>query len=596
MGHARVTTRGRVIATLFALPFFAVGVWMLWSIAHVFYDAWRASAWEPVPARLESAGYETHRGDDSTTYEAYARYTYTRDDRTWRGDRVSLFSGSDNIGSYQQDLGERLRRAQANGEAITVWMNPDNPAESVVDRSVRWGMVGFRSIFLFVFGGIGLGLLIAAWRAPAEKDSELPRYRQSPWLLNDKWQTASIRSDAKGAMWFTWIFAAVWMLVSAPLPFVVYDEVTQKQNAIALIGLLFPAIGIGLTAWAIRRTLEWRALGATPVMLDPFPGSIGGHVGGTIDLRLPYDSNNRFLLTLSNIHAYVSESGKNRRSAEQALWQEELVGHSESGPLGTRVSFRFDVPAGRVESDARQTGDSYHLWRLNLRSDSAAVALDRDFNIPVYATATESRLLGDRQAASARAARDALHGEAIRKVVRVANSGVGKTLSYPIGQHPWANLAGILVAATFAGAGGWMIVNEGMLLFGSVFALVGGLIALAALYMLVKSLDVHVEGNTIRSTRRVLGIPVRVRAINRGDFRRFDMRESLKTQSGGKHVTYYRVLAIDRHDNAIVVGEGFRGQSQARAAAAFLSRELGISETARSGDSASFDAELVNDF
>ena len=591
-----MTLKGRLVTTLFALPFFAVGVWMLWSISHMFYDAWRANNWQPVQARLEAAGYETHRGDDSTTYEAFARYTYTHYGQTYRGERVSLFSGGDNIGSYQQDLGQRLRRAYDNGEPITVWMNPDDPSESVVDRTIRWGMVGFRSIFLFVFGGIGLGLLIYTWRTPKKKDKSLPQYEQSPWLLNDKWQTGSIRSTAKWTMWFGWGFTAIWWLISAPLPFVIYEEVTEKQNTIALVGLLFPLLGLALLAWTVRRTLEWRVLGATPVVLDPFPGSIGGHVGGTIDLRVPYDANNRFLLTLSNIHVYVSGSGDSRRSREDALWQEELLGHTESGPLGTRLSFRFDVPEGQVESDAEQSGDSYHMWRLNVQAELPSVTLDRDFNIPVYATATESRQLADRQAASARAERDAMHTAAIRKFVRVSNVGVGKTLSYPIGQNPWANLAGITVASTFAGAGGWMIIKEEMLLFGGIFAFVGGLIALAALYMLCKSLDVTVEGNTIRSTRRILGVPVRRRELSRSDFRCFDLRESLKTQSGGKHVTYYKVVGIDRNENAIVLGEGFRGQSKARAATRFLARELGIREQAAADSPASFDAELVNDF
>ena len=37
-----------------------------------------------------------------------------------------------------------------------VWVNPDAPGESIIDRDIRWGLVGFKSIFLFVFGGVGL--------------------------------------------------------------------------------------------------------------------------------------------------------------------------------------------------------------------------------------------------------------------------------------------------------------------------------------------------------------------------------------------------------------------------------------------------------
>lgn len=590
--------KGRIVGTLFALPFFSVGVWMMWSVGHMFYDAWQTSSWQPTAARLSAAGYETRRGDDSTTYRAYASYTYMHYGQSYTGDRVSLSSGADNIGSYQENLGSRLRYAMNRGEPITVWINPDNPSQSIIDRSIRWGMVGFKSIFLLLFGGIGLGLLIAVWRAPKKDDKSRPEFQDAPWLLNDKWQTPSIRSESKSVMWAAWLFAAVWSLISAPLPYVIYEEVTQKQNTIALVGLLFPLVGIGLITWAIRCTLEWRSIGASPLVLDPFPGSIGGHVGGTIDLRVPFSSASKFLLTLSNIHRYVSGSGDSRRTTENALWQDERVAHAESGPQGTRLSFRFDVPEGHIESDAEQSGDSYHVWRLNVRAELPSTDLDRDFNIPVYATATRSQHLSDRLAESARAEQEALHEQGIRKIVRIQNDGIRKTLVYPMGQAAWANLTGFVVGSVFAAAGGWMIVTEGMLLFGGIFAGVGGLIAIAALYMLLKSLEVTLDGNTIRSTRHILGIPVRTSEMNRGAFYRFEKDKGLQTQSGSKHVTYYKILAVDRQANQLVLGEGFRGQSVADAAIRFLSRELGISESvpATNKRRSGYESELVNNF
>ena len=66
---------GRIFLILFALPFFGVGVWMLWSVSSSLTDAWHMKSWQPTQARLIRAGYETHSGDDSDTYEAYAVYT-----------------------------------------------------------------------------------------------------------------------------------------------------------------------------------------------------------------------------------------------------------------------------------------------------------------------------------------------------------------------------------------------------------------------------------------------------------------------------------------------------------------------------------------
>ncbi|NIS89199.1 MAG: DUF3592 domain-containing protein, partial [Woeseiaceae bacterium] len=126
--------KGRIFMTLFALPFAGVGIWMGWSIGNAVYDTVRMNSWMQVEARLLSGGYTMHSGDDSNTYEAYADYTYVVDGRSFRSDRVSVSGGSDNIGDYQQDIGRELGSALSSGNNILVWVNPDDPAEAVIDR------------------------------------------------------------------------------------------------------------------------------------------------------------------------------------------------------------------------------------------------------------------------------------------------------------------------------------------------------------------------------------------------------------------------------------------------------------------------------
>ena len=147
--------KGKIVVSLFALPFFGVGVWMLWSIGTLFADAVRMADWVPVPAFVSSGGYETHSGDDSSTYKAYGEYYYEFDGRGYYGSRVSIAGGADNIGDFQQDLGRMLGIARAQGQTITVYVDADAPTDSIIDRSVRWGLVGFKSIFLIVSGGFG---------------------------------------------------------------------------------------------------------------------------------------------------------------------------------------------------------------------------------------------------------------------------------------------------------------------------------------------------------------------------------------------------------------------------------------------------------
>ncbi|RZV35981.1 MAG: DUF3592 domain-containing protein [Chromatiales bacterium] len=566
--------KGKIFTSIFALPFAGVGVWMLWSISTTVLDAWEMRAWLPAEAQVISAGYTTGSGDDSDTYEAYAEYRYYWNGQTYTGDRVSISSGGDNIGDYQTETGRRLSAAQRSGQPVTVYVNPDQPSEAIVNRDIRWGMVGFKSIFVFVFGGVGFGLLYAAFRAPKEKDATLPRYAEQPWLLNNAWQTEIIRSGSKAAMWGAWAFAAFWNLVSAPLPFVLFDEVTNKQNYIALVGLLFPLVGIGLLWWAISRTLEWRRFGPAPFTMDPFPGAIGGHVGGAIDLNLPFDPQARFQLTLTNIYSYESGSGKDRSRKETAEWQDKLVAHAEPSSSGTRLAFRFDVPDELQASDAQQDGKSYHLWRLNLKAELAGPDIDRDYEIPVYATGAESRWVSAQAARNARSEQNKIDDAAVIKAVEIRSGTGGRELFYPMGRNLGPSMVGFIIGGVFASVGGFLVVNEGHLIFGGIFGLVGSIIAIASLYMMFNSLEVSQDGMSIKTVRRILGIPIKRRSMRRASFARFSRNSSMQSHSGNKHVMYYSISAVDRQGDEMTVGEGFKGDNEADAAIRMLSREL----------------------
>ena len=567
--------KGKILISLFALPFFGTGVWTLWSVSSAFVDASQMQSWVQVEAQLRRGGYESHSGDDSTTYEAYAEYTFHYQGQTFVADRVSIHGGADNIGGYQQDLGRDLSNTLARGEAIYVYVDPDEPSNAVIDRGIRWAVIGFRSIFLFTFGGVGLGLLIFAWRTPAEKDTSEPRYKDSPWLMNDAWQTATVRSGSRASMYGVWAFAALWNLISAPLPFVMVDEVVNKKNYIALVALLFTAVGIWLVVWAIRRTLEWKRFGATPVTLDPFPGSIGGHVGGTIELGLPFDSANEFQITLTNIHSYISGSGKNRSRKETAKWQDTFFAHAEPGGKGTRLAFRFDVPEGLDESDT-DNDDSYYLWRLNLSAELDGTDIDRSYEIPVYATATQSRRLAGLAGERSREKQNAVANKSVLKVVRLQHDASGRRMVYPIGRHVGSSLGGFIVGAVFSAVGWYLISNEGHTVFGGIFGGIGGIVGAFALYMMINSLEVSRDGNGVKTVRRILGIPVKRRYMRSDAIAKITKGSSTRSQSGGKHIIHYSIYAVDSAGNKIVVGEGFKGTSEAEAAMRLIRKEFGL--------------------
>ena len=571
--------KGKILLFLFAMPFFGVGVWMGYSIGCHLYDAWRMQGWAVAEATLHTAGYHTRSGDDSTTYEAYAEYSYNFEGEFYVNDRVAIARGGDNIGDYQQATGRRLSTAMSRGEPVYILVNPAMPSESVVDASLRWGLLGFKAIFFLVFGGIGLGMLIAVFGGPSSEASRGPEPSEQPWLENREWQTGIIRSDSRRSMWVAWIFAIIWNLISAPLPFAIQAEIVDNGNLVALVGFLFPLIGAGLFWRAVVRTMEWRRFGAAPLALDPFPGSIGGHVGGVIHLDMPFEHGTRFTITLTCLESYLSGTGTDRSRRERAEWQDKRLAYAMPGPEGTRLSFRFDVPDGLPESAAAR-GDNYHLWRLNLRAELSGADIDRDYRIPVYATAESSRELAGVGVEAAMTETDRIGVAALAGICSVEHGVNGRVLRYPMGRNRYAGVTGLVFGGIFAAAG-WLLASAaGSPVIGSVFGLVGCLIGASSFYLMSNSLELTMQGDTLRVVRRVLGFRVSVREMARDDFAGFDTKRSMSTQAGSRHVVYYRLFAVDQNGRRVTVGEGFSGASQADAAGRMVAAEFGLEPAA----------------
>ncbi len=568
--------KGRWFLFLFAIPFAGVAVWAGWSISTTVYDAWQMSQWPSTSATIVSGGYSSHTGEDSTTYEAYATYRYRIGVVDYSNDRVAISQGADNIGDFQQRIGRSLQTAVAEQLPMAVYYNPDDPQDSILFPELRWGLLAFKGVFLLVFGGFGFGAMYFSLRAGAPKDPEDPAYTDAPWLANDNWQGAAIRSGSRSAMFASLGFAAFWNLVSMPLPFLLFDEVLKKGNYMALVGLLFPAVGVGLIIWAVGRTREWRRYGPTPVTLDPFPGAIGGHVGGSIDINVPYSSTTEYRVTLTNLRRTTSGSGKNRSTRETALWQADGRAAAEPGPRGTRVLFRFDVPEGQQASDAIRQGNSSVSWKLNLAADLPGVDLDRDYEIPVYPTGASSSRLPESTMQAVAESESRADEQAVLESLNFQHTPGGKQLHFPPFRNFGMNVMLFVIGAVFAGAGWYLMFREGETFMGFIFGGIGSLLAIAGLYTLLNSLTVTANAGSLTAVRRLLGVPVSTRSMSIAAVKSLSHDSSMKSQSGGKHVIYYTISAHDLHNNKLTLAEGLKGNDAAQAAKRVLAREFGI--------------------
>ena len=88
---------------LFGLMFSVGGFFLVAESAWPMWQNWRdAQHWQPATARLHAV-----HGSDN---DSRAKYSYDYGGGSYQGNRVSLNEFSDNIGSYHDDIKQRLRQ------------------------------------------------------------------------------------------------------------------------------------------------------------------------------------------------------------------------------------------------------------------------------------------------------------------------------------------------------------------------------------------------------------------------------------------------------------------------------------------------------
>lgn len=136
------------------------------------YDAWRMQAWQPVRAEVHEARLSSRQGTDSRgrgtgqVYRAEARFRYVVGGQPFESTRVAINFRKHDNGDFQKRTAKTLMRAETAGRKVKIWVNPDNPADAVYDRSLRWDLLGAGLVFSLLFGSIGTGLLLLARPSP----------------------------------------------------------------------------------------------------------------------------------------------------------------------------------------------------------------------------------------------------------------------------------------------------------------------------------------------------------------------------------------------------------------------------------------------
>ncbi len=419
-----------------------------------------------------------------------------------------------------------------------------------------WPMAGFAIVFLAMASGF-LSLIVYGYRKTRKTAELADEFQDAPWMVRSEWAGGVIKAGRGRSVALMWVMAIFWNGVSSPILFVFRREWENGNKAI-LIGLLFPLIGIGLLVAAIRMTMQWRRFGNSELRLKTLPGRIGGVFQAQLAVPSLVSSVQQFHLRLFCVRRTTSGSGKNRRTREELLWEDERVAPKQVltyESTGICVPVHFRVPADQPESMA---GNPAIVWRLEAKASLPGVDFEEKFEVPVFNTEPDS---------VAESAPDPLEGHQETLDVGVAPNlrGVqivetlnGVKIHFKPARNPGSIFGLFLITAVWTGIFVVILKSDAPFLFPFIWAVFDVFLVLGLITSLFHGIRLDAADHNLTIRHRLI-VPTVTRHYASGEISEIKAIPGMKSGN----TQFYRIAVIPKSGGKSSAGSRIRNKRDA---------------------------------
>lgn len=512
--------------------------------------------WVEVNAKIKDLDLVSRHGE-STTYLVKASYSYQYNGTSYNSDQVSLSKGSDNIGDYWHDLHRSLSTSQAQNTA-TALVNPDKPAQALLDRTFRWQSLIIAFIFVVMFCGMGgFFAWLSLYTAPPREE----RLQQE--------KINGIESDQKHGSLILGGFGSLFFIIGSGMSVLALPKALRDGDYGALFILVFVIVGAGIMAFAFKSHRTYHKLGATPLFLNPLQPGIGGQLGGTFDIKVPSgispsDISDSFQANLQCIRK--RRSGKN--TYRTTLWHEETSVYLKQTAGGYRAQFLFDIPETCQASADLQNRTSIE-WQVVVSGNlgDGSDKFERSWPIEVAeepAQAESAIVIPVNFTQSTEKARDNRAKSSALQQIKLYEDDEYINIESQAGRHIGSTLVGIVFGLIFGGIGAYAATDGWWP--GYIFVCIGALIGLMCIYNLGKAVEVKIDKESLilYSRESWMGLVYTHKQADVTDAAQFNAKLTSSTQTGTK-VTEYYVVNFDTGSKRIRLADGIVGKKEAQA-------------------------------
>lgn len=351
--------QGAGCLVVFGLVFATFGSFFVWVfMVRPFVLAQGARDWVATPCRILSSEVTTHHdSEDGDTYGVAVSYEYEWNNALHRGDRYDFARISDgDRGAKQQ-----MVNSMPPGATLTCYVDPDDPAQSVIDREfhLRWS-----SIWILLFPAAGLGIMFAGTRrflrdraasgAAAVRSAPLSPIRKPAGPVRLK---ASLGREAIGLL----VMSLFWNGIVAVFWFALYASGNASVWVVLFLGL-FQAIGILLVVLWVRKAMQ--AFAPVPIITaSSNPVSLGGKLSLKMTFSRDPSAVQRLRLTLVGREEATYRRGTDTVTDKQVFFRAVILDESRPARLATAAP-EVQVPIDTMHSFAARSNKI--VWVVEL--------------------------------------------------------------------------------------------------------------------------------------------------------------------------------------------------------------------------------------
>ncbi len=217
-----------------------------------------AKRWTPLDAVVTKSKVRSHSSDDGTTYSVYVAYKYKFKDRDLEGDRYE-FTGMSSSG---YDSKKRIVAQFPPGKSFKLYVDPENPVESVINRDVGGALYfGLIPLVFAVFGTVFLTFFLKSKSGGRSRYASRRRAGRRSSGRHDRLSPEPMFKSATsnvGRIVGMAIFALIWNgIVSVFVVLIVQGWMAgDKPIGLTLFISIFVAAGIGIVMGLVYQIMR----------------------------------------------------------------------------------------------------------------------------------------------------------------------------------------------------------------------------------------------------------------------------------------------------------------------------------------------------